>query len=88
MSPLLVTFIHMAQRLLREADIAHPAFQLGRIRKTAILLALPDLLTVDIDREDPPVPGTSVTEAMSVLKVCNSSCAIQLARSIQLHWEQ
>jgi len=59
----------MAQRLLREADIAHPAFQLGRIRKTAILLAL-------------------VTEAMSVLKVCNSSCAIQLARSIQLHWEQ
>ena len=78
----------MAQRLLREADIAHPAFQLGRIRKTAILLALPDLLTVDIDREDPAGPGTSVTEAMSVLKVCNSSCAIQLARSIQLHWEQ
>ena len=46
----------MAQRLLRDADIAHPAFQLGRIRKTAILLALPDLLTVDIDREDPAGP--------------------------------
>jgi hypothetical protein len=59
----------MPEIFFREAVISHAAFQLCRIRKTAIHFTVPDNLTVDINDKIPPVPGTRVTEAKSVLKL-------------------
>ena len=51
-----------------------------------MLDAVIDFLPSPVDI--PPVPGTSVTSASSAPKLDKSSCAIQPARSIQLHWVQ
>ena len=57
-------------------------------REAAVNFAIPNHHAIDADLIDPPVPGIRVTEARSSPKVFSSSCAIQPARSNQLHCEQ
>jgi hypothetical protein len=69
-------------------DVAHALFQFLRAGKAAVALALPQEFAVDPDFELPPVPGISATSPRLSVKVWSNSCAIQPARSSQLHCVQ
>ena len=78
----------MAEIAVRVDDVADQLLELGRIRKAAVALAVPDELSLQEMVKMPPVPGTSATSPSSVPKVESSSCAIQPARSSHWHCVQ
>ena len=78
----------MAEVAVGVDAVADQLLDLPGVGEAAIALALPGEFAVEMNLENAAGAGFSVTSPISRLKVESTSCALQAARSSQLHCVQ
>jgi hypothetical protein len=74
----------VAEILVRGDPISDQLLDLWKLRE-ALLLSVPDDISVKADEEHPSRTRTSATSPSSLSKVVSSSCATHAARRSHLH---